>query len=222
MTPNFEQAAADALRILAEQCKVTNKCSFHDAWNHVTRQRSDLSKLANRELPSSSWAAMEQTAQNKFFDGINISPDGRRTVIDDSTPKAFAKSYDSFYRRDPSLSPKEIWDSIKVEHPNVFWPFVAMTGQIEDTSQNQSISNRVEQEREQQCDRHEVQMEVATFLRQLAEREQNEHRLTFDQAWNRVRNRERALDSLMCGRLTPEQVFIVRPDLFRRLYVDHA
>jgi hypothetical protein len=132
-----QQFACDALRTLAEDEQRSHGIPFSDAWPRVCNRHANLNKLANRLLPESAWDDMDRQAFEVFTSGINLGPDGKKLHIvpdrdehgrlnKNSSRRCFETSWDCFTRHAPDLSPREVWDRIKEEHPNVFWPFVAM------------------------------------------------------------------------------------------------
>lgn len=126
---NFAQVAGDALTALALQEQRGLKCAFSDAWPRVCNRRRDLVSLSNRELPEGTWGVLEVQARKRHIDAL--TPDGK--ILHISNParvhENFSNSWDYFIRREPNLKPMEVWEKIKTQHPQIFWPFVAVTAQ---------------------------------------------------------------------------------------------
>jgi hypothetical protein len=126
--------AGDALRALAEQERKITRGSFHEAWTRVCNRRQGLFALANRERPASEWETLETRAFAAFVDSRNLGPDGKLLNLDDETAAesarfAFKKAYEHLSRLEPTLTPREVWERIKAEWGQVYWPFVAVTAE---------------------------------------------------------------------------------------------
>ncbi|HWC59400.1 MAG TPA: phage protease [Verrucomicrobiae bacterium] len=158
--------------------------------------------LCKRQHPELYEAAFGSLAADPFGDPAN-------DYLTDKSAAEMASNIANRIKSESGCTFGEAWSRTQMEAPKLF-------------NRGHGLKRENAQESKQRRENDEVRMDAANFLRQLAEQEKNAHGLRFEQAWNRVCNRERTLEALMNARLTPEQVFSVRPDLFRRLYVDHA
>jgi hypothetical protein len=81
--------------------------------------------------PDADWADMERRAFAAFTSSLQVGPDGK--LLRFETPEQhrayFLRDYQGIERREPNLTPREIWDQLKETEPHIFWPFVAVTSQ---------------------------------------------------------------------------------------------
>jgi hypothetical protein len=123
--------AGDVLMALSNQDREKRACSFDESWQRICNRHGFLYKMANREIPSSGWDEAEANAFQTF--SSDLSPDGDVVKVvnekeAESARLAFLKAYEHLRRMEPGLTPGEIWEKIRTDWPQVYWPFVSITG----------------------------------------------------------------------------------------------
>jgi len=171
--------------------------SYQQAFNLTKRQHPDMYRAAFGDLNADPYADTPE-AQEPDADDAKSASDAVANIT-------------NRIRRDSGWTFQQSWNFARSLAPKLFNRAARLSSPI---ANRQAQPARTDEQRRVDEDRQRA----ALYFQKLVTEEKAQCGGNFQLAYSHVRNRETALDAIVCGRLTGAQVFPVRPDLFKKIY----